>query len=56
VTVGVAREVFLLLLTGFALLDSHRRPRFGAVRSGRWERSTYGQQGAHAACSYGSGF
>ena len=36
----------MLLVAGFALLDSRRRPRLGAVRSGRWERPTSGQEGA----------
>jgi len=40
---------FSLLVVGLALFDSRRVSRFGAMRSGRWERPTSGQKGAHAA-------
>jgi Helix-turn-helix domain of transposase family ISL3/zinc-finger of transposase IS204/IS1001/IS1096/IS1165 len=45
VRASAARETFLLLVVGLALLDSRRRPRCLAVRSGRGERPTSGQGG-----------
>ena len=45
---GAGRWAFRLVVAGLALLDSRRRPGCLAMRSGRWERPTSGQEGAHA--------
>src|SRR5579875_1819376 len=43
--VGAARESFALHVAGFALFDSRRRPRCGAMRSAHGVRPTSGQEG-----------